>query len=79
MNAPTKKKLTDSWRDDPFPLFAAAAACLVLATVAAFVLHGRAAEAVGTPLMFLGFAFLITSGWFGVSGYRRRTGRSRPR
>jgi threonine/homoserine/homoserine lactone efflux protein len=75
----TKKSLTDGWRDDPIPLFGGFVACLILAAAAAFVLHGRAAEAVGTPLMFIGVAFLFACAWFGVSGYRRRTGRSRSR
>ena len=76
---PAKKKLTDRWRDDPFPLYGMAAGTLILGLVAMVLLHGRAVEVVGTPLMFLSFVFLCASVWFGVSGYRRRTGRSHPR
>jgi hypothetical protein len=79
MAEPGKKKLTDRWRDDPFSLFGLAVGFIFLAAAAAFVFHGSAAEATGTPLMVIAVVFLALSGWFGVSGYRRRTGRSRSR
>jgi len=74
-----RKSLADRWRDDPFSLFGGFVGFLLLAVLATVVLHGRAAEVVGTPLALVAFVFLCMSGWFGVSGYRRRTGRSRAR
>lgn len=58
-----KKRLTDRWRDDPFSLFGLAVGFVFLAAAAAFVFHGSAAEATGTPLMVVAVVFLALSGW----------------
>ncbi len=75
----TEESLADRLRDDPFPLFGGAVVCIVLAVVAVALLHGGAVAAVGTSMMFAAAVFLAASAFFGVSGYRRRTGRSRSR
>jgi high-affinity Fe2+/Pb2+ permease len=79
MEQPKPKKLTDRWRDDPFPLYGAAVGLVIAALIGMVLLHGVAVAWVGTSLMLCALVFLAAAAWFGVSGYRQRTGRSRRR
>lgn len=71
-----KKGWQDRSRDDPFPLFIIGFFLLVGSFVPGLLGHGTVVGAIAATLFVLAWVAWAACAWFGISGYRRRTGRS---